>query len=190
MEMQLEAIYQEFDAQLRRFIFRRVADPDASEDILQDVYLKIHTHISDLRASNRLDSWIYQIARNAIVDYYRRIRPEEELSEEVPAIQAEEPDVESELAASVREMLDCIPEKYKQALILTELDGLTQNETADRLGLSLSGAKSRIQRAREKLKEAFLDCCHFEFDRRGRVIHYESNCCRCTQDPALWDLPG
>lgn len=178
--MTFEHIYLDFDAKLRHFILGKVADPDVTRDILQDVYLKIHSHIDSVRDSEKLESWIYQITRNTIVDYFRRARPEDELSESLPALPEEEPDVIADLAASVRDMLNCIPEKYRQALTLTEFQGLTQAEMADQLGLTVSGAKSRVQRARGKLKDAFLDCCHFEFDRLNRIIHYEPHCTHCA----------
>ncbi len=76
--------------------------------------------------------------------------------------------------------INCLPEKYRQALILTELQGLPQQALAERLGISLSGAKSRVQRGREKLRQALLDCCHFEFDRRGGIISYQARCPDCT----------
>jgi RNA polymerase sigma-70 factor (ECF subfamily) len=178
----LETIYEDFHSQLYHFILGRVPDADTADDILQDVYLKIHSNIDELRESDRLQSWIYQITRNAISDYYRRVRPQEELPESLASPPSAEPDVLSELTASVKGMLNCLPDKYRQALELTELQGLSQVELASRLNITVSGAKSRVQRAREKLKEAFLDCCHFEFDRLGRVIDYESNCSHCTNN--------
>ena len=179
--MTFESIYQEFDAKLRRFILRRVSDPVAVEDVLQNVYVKIHLHIGDLRSSEKLESWIYQITRNAIIDHYSRTRLEDELSEDLQALDREETDILSDLAASVHGMLRCLPEKYRQALVLTEIQGLTQIELAEQLGLSISGAKSRVQRARAKLMEAFHDCCHFEFDHLGKVIEYVPKCRKCAQ---------
>lgn len=73
----------------------------------------------------------------------------------------------ADLAPSVRAFLACLPGKYRQALIMVEYQGLKQHEIAERLGISLSGAKSRVQRGREMIREALLDCCHFEFDRHG-----------------------
>jgi RNA polymerase sigma-70 factor (ECF subfamily) len=175
-------VYQDFHSKLRSFALQHVSDPDAADDILQDVYLKIHSHAQDLRDSDRLESWIFQITRNAIADYYRRTRPQEELPDTLPAPADEEPDAASELAASVEDMLRCLPPKYRQALELTDLQGLSQAELAARLHISGSGAKSRVQRARQKLKEAFLDCCHFEFDRYGRVINYHANCPECAAE--------
>ena len=76
-----------------------------------------------------------------------------------------------------------MPEKYKQAIILTEYEGLTQ-KLAEKLGLSLSGAKSRVQRARLKLKELLLNCCHFELDRFGNILeyHHKSKACNFCSD--------
>jgi RNA polymerase sigma-70 factor (ECF subfamily) len=97
---------------------------------------------------------------------------QETLLEDMP-----EEDVQAELAPSVAAMVNVLPEPYREALYLTEYQGLSQRDLATRLGLSFSGAKSRVQRAREKLKQLLLDCCHFEFDRLGRVIDYQPRCC-------------
>jgi len=182
MNATLGSIYASFHSKLYRFIAGWVPDPDTAEDILQDVYLKIHAKIDSLREEDRLESWIYQITRNAITDYYRRARPQDELSELLPAPEAEGPDAMQQLAESVRGMLDCLPDKYRQAIALTDIEGLTQVEMARQLGLSVSGAKSRVQRAREKLREAFLDCCHFEFDRLGMVVDYHPRCEQCATE--------
>jgi RNA polymerase sigma-70 factor, ECF subfamily len=88
-------------------------------------------------------------------------------------------DVVSGLLPYVKKLVDNLPNEYREALLLTEYEGLNQRELAERLGISISGAKSRVQRAREKVRLMLLDCCHFQFDRRGRIIDYESNrgCC-------------
>lgn len=182
MNATLETIYTDFHSKLHRFIAGRVPDPDTADDILQDVYLKIHAKIGGLRAEDRLKSWVYQITRNAIIDYYRRACPQDELTESLASPLDDEPDAVSQLASSVKGMLGCLDDKYREALELTELQGLSQVELATRLDITVSGAKSRVQRAREKLKEAFLDCCHFEFDRLGKVVDYHPNCEKCA-DP-------
>ena len=168
---------------LQQFIRRRVSDDATAEDLLQDVFLKIHQHVETLKDVKKLESWIYKLTRNAIIDYYRSIRhttsldvPEAlQLPEDLP-----DEDVVSELFPSVRAMVMSLPAQDRQALILTEYQGLTQKELAERLGLSVSGAKSRVQRARAKLKQQLLDCCHFELDRRGHVIDYQPRCACCA----------
>jgi RNA polymerase sigma-70 factor (ECF subfamily) len=176
-----ESVYGQFDAPLRRFIRSRIRDTAAAEDVLQDVYLRVHSRLHTLRDCAKLSSWLYQIARNAIVDHYRSRRPAEALPEEIPSLG--DPcadDVICELVVGLGPMIDALPEKYRQALRLTVDEGLTQEQVAGRLGLSLSGAKSRVQRARDQLKDMLLDCCHFELDRFGHPIGYEERCCCCA----------
>ena len=180
--MTTELVWEAFHTPLQQFIRRRVSDEATAEDVLQDVFLKIHQHMETLRDVKKLESWIYQITRNAIIDSYRSSRPTIPLeAEEVLDLPEELPsdDVVSELLPSVRAMVKSLPEVDRQALVLTEYQGLTQKELSERLGLSFSGAKSRVQRAREKLKQQLLECCHFELDRRGHIIDYQPRCHSC-----------
>jgi RNA polymerase sigma-70 factor (ECF subfamily) len=174
---------------LRRFIARRVSKEHDVEDVLQDVFCRIHARLSTLKDSGKLHAWVYQIARHAVVDYYRSHRVTVELPEnlEDTRIQLpESPEASRDMASCLRPMIDDLPEIYRQALILTEFEGLTQKELGLRLGLSPSGAKSRVQRARGMLKKMLLACCQFEFDRSGQILDYQlkTNPCRyCTIDP-------
>ncbi|MBE2201429.1 MAG: RNA polymerase sigma factor SigZ [Anaerolinea sp.] len=169
----LETIWEEFSARLRSFILRRVSDEAAADDILQDVFMRIYTQLGSLRDMSRLESWVYQIARNAIIDHYRSRGNDNELPESVAAPEIEaEATAATSLAPSVTAFLDCLPDKYREALLLTEFNGLTQKEASAQLGISLSGAKSRVQRARELLRGLILDCCHVELDRAGRITDY------------------
>ena len=185
MTYSVESVWNSFNKPLERFIRKRVSDERMAADLLQDVYLKIHTRIDTLHDGDRLQSWVYQIARNTVYDYYRSRKSNVELLETVPAAETEEPadDVAARLAQSLRSMLTCLPEEYQEALRLSELEGITQQELATRTGLSLSGAKSRVQRGRKMLREMLLECCHFEFDRRGKVIDYHPHC-ECCSDSA------
>ena len=182
-----EQVWGALHNRLRPFIRARVGGEESAEDILQDVFLRIHARIDTLKDEDRLESWVWQIVRNAIADHHRARRPTVdlvELSEELVAPdQADEDDAEDaarRLAPFVKAMVETLPEPYREALLLTEFAGLTQRELADRAGVSLSGAKSRVQRGREKLKQVLLDCCHVEFDRRGGIIDYQSRCDCCT----------
>lgn len=178
-----ERVWYDFHTQLKHFIRKRVPDEHSAEDILQDIFLKVHTHMETLRDQDRLQSWLYQVARNAITDYYR-LHKDTSVTSDLPELPVlpEDPldDVVKELTPCIKTMIDRLPTDYRQALLLTEYQGLTQKELADRLGLSFSGAKSRVQRAREKLKQMLLDCCHFQFDLSGRIIDYQPKCCCCS----------
>jgi RNA polymerase sigma-70 factor (ECF subfamily) len=166
----IEGVWAEFADRLGRFIRARVADPATAEDILQDVFVRIQRRLDHLRAPAKLQGWLYLIARNAIIDHYRTTRKTSELPESLLA----EPPTDSaeacELKDALRQMIEGLPDAYREAIMLTEFEGLTQKELADRLGISLSGVKSRVQRARGQLKQMLLGCCQFEFDRRGGII--------------------
>jgi len=183
MNATLEHIWHEFAGKLGQFIRARVADPATAEDILQDVFVKIHKRLGQLQDPAKLEGWIYLIARNAIIDHYRTRKETVEVPENLPAEpNATDGEIE-ELKSSFRRMIYSLPEPYREAVVLTELEGLTQQKLASRLGISLSGAKSRVQRGRAQLKQMLDECCTFEFDRRGKVIdctpRAKSGCNEC-----------
>lgn len=161
---------------LYRFILRRVRDQAAAEDITQEVLVKAYTRQGTLKEPSRLRAWLYQITRNAIIDYYRLQKPSKAAPDELLPEDTREEDNQAqwELARCLVPLLDALPEPYRQALRLTEFEGATQWEAASQLGLSLSGAKSRVQRARKMLRGVLLKCCRVELDRRGGVVNYEA----------------
>ncbi len=193
MSDNLEFLWERSSRRLLAFIRSRVRDDAEADDILQQVFIRVHRNLCCQPDSewSKPESWIYQIARNLIIDHYRRQRETIEIPDSLPAdpdideLVRLEPDPEAVLALSLKEMIDDLPEPYRQALLLTEYQGLSQKQLAESLGISLSGAKSRVQRARDKLREMLLRCCHFEFDRRGRILDYYERCCCChpANDP-------
>ncbi len=192
MAITTEQVWEAFHTPLYQFILRRVANEATAEDLLQEVFLKIHQHGGSLREVKRLESWIYQITRNIIIDHYRShrqpmtsldAREALDFPDELP-----DHDIVSELLPCIRAMVLALPEQDRQALVLTEYQGLTQKELGERLGLSFSGAKSRVQRAREKLKQQLLACCHFELDRRGHILDYQPRCTYCKQSACCDDV--
>lgn len=190
MSTNTQRIWREFGDDLHRFILRRVDSPEDAEDLLQETFLKIHRKLGTLHDSERLSAWIYQIARNTITDHHRRQRAVEPLPkggiEDFMVDQGEfGNDVEQIVGGWLRPMVETLPERYRQALWLTEFEGLTQKEMAEQLDLSYSGAKSRVQRGRSMLKHQLIDCCHFEFDRRGSIIDYTPRI--QLQSPAIDD---
>jgi RNA polymerase sigma-70 factor (ECF subfamily) len=171
-----ESIWEEFSIPLKAFIRRRINNDEDVEDILQIIFLKIHNNINNLNDTNKIHTWIYTITKNTIFDFYRSQKHDlyiECLSEDVITEPQDEITMNNEIAQCLKIMIQHLPEKYKQALILTEYQNLTQKELALQMGLSVSGAKSRVQRARIHLKEMLLNCCDLEKDRRGNVIDYK-----------------
>lgn len=162
----------EYRQSLVRFVAGRVSDPAAAEDIVHDVLLRAWEKRGQLRDENRLAPWLYQMTRNAVADHHRGRKPHEELPEDLVAPESER-DALAELAQCLTPLIAQLPERYRTALELSELQGLSQQDTAGRLGISLSGAKSRVQRGRAKLQEMLLQCCHIERDHRGAIRGFE-----------------
>ena len=156
---EVETLWTEYRAALRRFIRRRVADESSADDLLQDIFLKIHAGIGTLKDHRRVRGWLYQVARNAIIDHYRSRREMEALPEDLATPPKSDRRAPTELSECVRPMIESLQEPYRGALILSELEGLTQKEVGKKQGVSLSGAKSRVQRGRKMLKEMILSCC-------------------------------
>ena len=181
MEQRTAAIWEQFSRQLRQFIMSRVMDDAVADDLLQEVFLKIHARLDSLKDETKLESWLYQITRHAIIDHYRGQTTRVELPETLGNEAAENASRHQQIAAGLLPMIHALPPKYRDALLLTEFEGVSQKELAARLGISVSGAKSRVQRARQMLKEGLLECCHFEFDRYGTIIDYHRvSQCACT----------
>jgi RNA polymerase sigma-70 factor (ECF subfamily) len=165
MKATVESIWNEFATKLGGFIRTRVADPATAEDILQDVFVKLQHRLDEFSDPAKLQGWLFLVARNAIIDHYRTRKKTSELPESLPAELPENDTEATELKVVFHRLINSLPKPYRDALVLTEFGGLTQQELAKRLGISLSGAKSRVQRAREQLKELLLDYCHREFSR-------------------------
>jgi len=186
-----ESIWQAYSSQLKAYILKRIPDSSFADDILQDVFIKIHEKIGMLKDNEKISNWIYQITKNSIIDYYRKQKMKfsdiQELSDkEMNAIEETEATIyenpEQRIASGLRNMINALPEKYAKALDMVEIGGLSQVQLAKELKISVSGAKSRVQRGRQMLKDSLLECCHYEFDKYGTIISYHSrSCCGCNK---------
>ena len=170
-----DAIWTHLSSDLRRFIRRRVADDHAAADLLQETFMRVHCNIGTLQEADRVAAWVYRIARNVIHDHHRQAARTTLALADDPVDEADDRlgCLRSRAAGWLEEMVRQLPDGYREAVWLSEIEGLAQQEVADRLGLSLSGAKSRIQRGRVMLRGILEQCCHFELDRRGNVVDYE-----------------
>ena len=200
MEADAEEIWQQIHHGLRAFIAKRVANEAVVDDIVQDVWIKMQRGLDGLKDQSRLISWIYQIARHAIIDHYRASGRRREmpagLAADLEAHQSpstrttaseDSGQLRTELAGCLRPMIERLSGEYRQAVILVDLEGLVQQEAAAHLGLSLSGMKSRVQRGCRQLKEMLEACCTIELDRRRGVADYDV---RDQQDDSCRDRPN
>ena len=180
----------DFNARLRAYVRRRV-DPASVDDVVAGVLLRLVKHRDDLAAARSPIAWALRVAANAVADHHRRHAVErgalakmvqEDALRQV-STESLPPTPEDDLTRCLLPFIRALPPPYDEALMLTDIQGLTQGEAAARLGLSLSGMKSRVQRGRRKLKDALLRCCTVELDRRGGIIDYQrrdkDRCRRC-----------
>jgi RNA polymerase sigma-70 factor (ECF subfamily) len=189
MSLSTEAVWAELHARIRGFVARRVRQQADVDDVVQRVFLQVHRALPTLRESDKLHAWVYQTTRRTIADFYRTPSQNrevatgtvEDIANEVPVMDSPE-DAEAatrELSTCLRPLMSGLTAADQEALQMVEFDGLTQVDAAGRLGLSVSGMKSRVQRARSHLRSALQDCCRIAVDRRGRVISYEGNSANC-----------
>jgi RNA polymerase sigma-70 factor (ECF subfamily) len=175
----LEDIWTDLGARVRGFVGRRVSDEHAADDIAQDVMLKVHSQLDARPSGDKLPAWVFAVARNAVIDHYRAraVRDHADIADVEPVADPahdEQQEMLRDLTPCLMRMVEQLPEPYREAMKLADLEGLSQQEVADRVGISLSGAKSRVQRGRAMLREMIYDCCKIERDGRGNVMDYET----------------
>ncbi len=172
-----EQMWREVMVQLRTFVRRRIADPERAEDIVGDILLRIHQTLGSVDDRERLTHWVSRVARNAVIDEYRRAgRRREQLmpATEDAAIAAdgESVTVRDELAGCLRPLLAGLPPEQRRAVEMVDLDGMPQADAAGREDVSVSGMKSRVQRGRRRLAELLGQCCALTLDARGLPMDY------------------
>ena len=183
-----QVIWTEFGERLRGFIARRVGNEADADDVLQEVFLRIHRYHGTVERDDRLVPWLFQVTRNAIADFHRAPERRRELPAGVAGdlefdgvdavldpndLDAPTSQTWTELAGCLRPMIDRLPPDYRDAVAIVDLGGVPQREAAERAGLSVSGMKSRVQRGRQALKGLLDECCRLELDAGGRVTDYQ-----------------
>lgn len=171
MESDLLVAWNTFQSDLRRFVYSKVRDRAMTDDIVHDVFLKIHRKIDSLRDHTRFRSWIYTLTNHMIVDHYRAKSRYID-----PALFDDEGAVSNfnECVSNyMKKLIVALPQKYREAIQLTELGDMSQCGLADHLGISVPGAKSRVQRARALLKKRLHEHLYLETDRYGNVLACE-----------------
>ena len=166
---QTEIIWEEYHDKLFYFIKSRVNDDFVSKDILSEVFIKIHTKLYTVKESSKIKSWVYQITRNTIIDYYRHSKNEFKFKEYE---EKTDDKMKQKLSSCMSLIIEDLPLKYKKALKLSDIEGKSQKEFASLENISLSGAKSRLQRGRKILKKMVHECCEINVNDSNRIIDY------------------
>jgi RNA polymerase sigma-70 factor (ECF subfamily) len=171
----IQTLYTGFSTKLRSYILHKVNDKHLAEDILHDTFIKIETCCKQDRSCDSPKSYLFQVADNTIADHYRKAKKNVTIPKDDNNV---DENFNEELLHCLTPFLKQLPVKYLEALVLADIQQKKQQEVADLLNISLSGAKSRIQRAREKLKEIFVKSCHIQSDKYGNILNCEYKECK------------
>lgn len=163
--------WQQHEAELRGWLRRRLGNDADAEDELQDLFLKAMRQGDRFCSLENARAWLFEVARNAIADRLRVARQMVELPEDLAA-ETPEHAVVDDLASCLPRVLSELDPDDREAITLCDLEGMTQQDFARRKGLSLAGAKSRVQRARKRLRERLAQACRVELDGSGRVTDF------------------
>jgi RNA polymerase sigma-70 factor (ECF subfamily) len=179
--MTTQQVWKKYSEDLKRFIFSKVKNDVATDDVLQDTFIKIHTKLHTLKDVTKLKSWIFSIARNSILDYFKSNNKTFEFANfESETIIEENIHTEKDC---LRGILQNLPKKYRDPLFLSDIKGLKQQEVAKQLKQTLSTTKSQIQRARKLIAQGFIDCCGYVLNEDGKLvgeIQDKEDCKVCT----------
>ena len=167
-------LWKDFAPPLRAFLARRVPPGIDADDLLQEVFVRVIRHLNTLRATERPEAWLFQIARNALRDSLRARQRRDGRTDtlEIDLHAASLRASEVELAPCLTSMIGRLSEPYRSAIQLTSIRGLTQADAAREAGVSISGMKSRVQRGREQLRQMLVRCCDIRVDVRGGVSDF------------------
>jgi RNA polymerase sigma-70 factor, ECF subfamily len=178
-------IWLKFSHPVKDFIRNQTHNADVTDDILQEVFIKVHQNLHLLRDEERVAGWVFQIARNTVLNYFRTQKKNLE-NQAFHQQQTEgeghfkENNLNEMVGIWLKEFKKDLDPKYQQALQLVDIEGLSQVELASRLGISVSGAKSRVQRGREQLKQKLIDCCPVKTDQYGNILEIKSKDGNCV----------
>jgi RNA polymerase sigma-70 factor (ECF subfamily) len=179
----IDEIWAVLQSRLKSFVYSKIHDPEEVDDILQEAFIRLHSHIDGLKDRDKIVPWVFQITRNLITDHFRRRKREQ--NNAIPFLETGEDMWDSAIIEeAVRDMIGLmndLPTEYCEALCATELEGLSQTAYAQKAGIPYSTAKSRVQRAKKHLRDLMMRCCHYQFDKYGTILSIQpaSSCCCC-----------
>jgi RNA polymerase sigma-70 factor (ECF subfamily) len=164
-----EDVVQQLSGPLRRYLERLVGNRATADDLLQDTLLKIARALPGFEGRSSVKTWAFTIATRVATDHLRRPANRAQVTavDETAIVSDAETGqqlVIDEMNSCVREVIDSLPEDYRTALVLHDLEGQTAAQVAEITGCSLATAKIRIHRARRRLKEALARECRFYRD--------------------------
>lgn len=166
--MTTQDVWTKYVSDVKRFIMSKVKNTTATDDILQDTFIKIHTKLDTLKDITKLKPWVFTIARHEILDYFKKTNQSNQLKD-FNLVTNTETYAHTEKDC-LQGILKSLPKKYRDALFLSDIKGLKQQDVALQLNQALSTTKSQIQRARKLIAKGFMECCGFVLNKEGKLV--------------------
>lgn len=157
--------------ELRHWMRQRLKNPAQADDLLQDVFLKALRQGERFCSVHNARAWLFEVSRNTLADRLRVAHETIELPEDVPA-PSQDIDTVDQLTACLPRVLSELSAEDRDAITRCDLQGMSQADFAIASGLGLSAAKSRLQRARQRLKARMTQACQVQLDAEGRVADF------------------
>jgi RNA polymerase sigma-70 factor (ECF subfamily) len=167
----LTSAWRAHEPELRGWLRHRLRNPAEADDLLQDLFLKALRQGERFCSVQNARAWLFEVARNTLADHLRVARTTVELPEDLAA-PAEQTDTVDTLTACLPRVLSELSAEDREAITLCDLQGMAQADYARQKNLSLSAAKSRIQRARLRLRQRMTEGCQVQLDATGRVSDF------------------
>jgi RNA polymerase sigma-70 factor (ECF subfamily) len=155
----------------------RIPEGQEEHDLVQEVFLRATRLENGLCGIENRRAWLFQVARNLLIDRYRLSKEEVELVDTLGASEPDSTEPVDSLSQCLPRVLTELSPDDRDAITRCDIEGISQQAFADQLGLTLSAAKSRIQRARKRLREQLVTACQVRFDEAGQV------CCFVPREP-------
>lgn len=180
--LSLEQVWAEYQQALKSFLHSKVSNPDDVEDLQQEILLKTYQNLSTIADVSSVKAWLFQLANRTIIDFYRK-RARQQRDGELQAddlwFEEQEASLEQEMAECIKPFVNALPAEQSQLLEAVELNGESQKQIAEKVGVSYSTLKSRVQKGRVELKKLFEECCTLQLDKYGNLVDCEAKSKQC-----------
>ncbi|MBP2699586.1 RNA polymerase sigma factor SigZ [Photobacterium lucens] len=185
--MNIEQIWSAYQSKLKGYLHNNIANPDDVDDLLQDILIKTHHKLPTLNDDSKIKSWLFQIARNTIIDFYRHQQVEkkhQDSQENSLWYEVQEDSILQQLSECMTPFINALPEAEAQLLTAIEINGMSQKDYAEQTGIKYSTLKSQVQKSRKSLHQLFNACCTFSVDSQGNLMDYHPKeqppSCKCS----------
>jgi RNA polymerase sigma-70 factor, ECF subfamily len=180
MKAKTEELWHKYGAEVRRFVRGKLGNRFESDDVMQDIFLKVHEQVHNVNDGDKMKQWLFAVARNAVNDHFRRNNRKTLPLRELPAEEAHEPGMFSRFRNCLADFLRDLTPESRTALIAADIKRVDQLKLAKELNVNYSTLKSRVQRARQALRKKITDCCSIVHDRYGAIVDFQpGRSCAC-----------